>query len=245
MDFTVTVPAESTDREENKGSHSGILVYTDMAPTYVAEPQPIDLGTYIEGTVKLLSEDPINDPSSFKTKDITLNGIAGSQIRYLASGLPMTVNFLVGAADDPELFCGSTASIVQGIAVTPQQQTTIDEILNSLKVLPTSKGDLRSCADRSQLSALEQEAGQLELIEWDIEADEYGGMDVVGVVENNTSEDLAFVTISFAVYDADGFKLGTTEDIIESLGAGEKWKFKAMVYQEGAAEVKVDSLEGF
>ena len=91
----------------------------------------------------------------------------------------------------------------------------------------------------------EQEAGQLELIEWDIEADEYGGMNVVGVVENNTSEDLAFVTISFAVYDADGFKLGTTEDIIESLGAGEKWKFKAMVYQEGAAEVKVSSLDAF
>jgi len=70
-------------------------------------------------------------------------------------------------------------------------------------------------------------------------------MNVVGVVENNTSEDLAFVTISFAVYDADGFKLGTTEDIIESLGAGEKWKFNAMIFEENAVEVKVISLDAF
>jgi hypothetical protein len=117
--------------------------------------------------------------------------------------------------------------------------------VSSVDESKTTSGESVKEIETTSKTALEQEAGQLELIEWDIEKGEYGDMNVVGVVENNTSEDLAFVTISFAVYDADGFKLGTTEDIIESLGAGEKWKFNAMIFEENAVEVKVISLDAF
>jgi len=139
-----------------------------------------------------------------------------------------------------------------------QSQSWVPVMLLAILVVGCAEGDVSSVDESKTTSgesvkeiettsktALEQEAGQLELIEWDIEKGEYGDMNVVGVVENNTSEDLAFVTISFAVYDADGFKLGTTEDIIESLGAGEKWKFNAMIFEENAVEVKVISLDAF
>ena len=223
---------------------SNILIYVDLASTFADEPQPIDLEIYIKGTLQVLGENPNVDRSSFERDDITVNGMAGAQIRYLLSGLPISNNLFVGSADDPELLCGSIVAIAQGIAAEPQQQTTIDKILNSLKALPTFKGDIRSCADRSQLSSLEQKVGQLELIEWNIEIGEYDIMSVVGIVENNTASDFDFVSITFGTYDAAGFKLGEAIDN-QALRAGEKWKFEAMIFDENVDTVKVIALEGF
>ena len=90
----------------------------------------------------------------------------------------------------------------------------------------------------------EPEAGKLELIEWDLEPGEFGITYAVGIVENNTASDFDWLTITFGTYDADGFKLGEAIDVA-ALRAGEKWKFKAMILEDNAAEVKVISLEGF
>jgi hypothetical protein len=86
------------------------------------------------------------------------------------------------------------------------------------------------------------EAGQLVLVEWDFETDD-GLNYVVGIVENNTASDYEFVTIVFGTYDADGFKIGETGDSA-ALRAGEKWKFKAMIFEDNAATVKAISLDG-
>jgi hypothetical protein len=70
-----------------------------------------------------------------------------------------------------------------------------------------------------------KKAGQLELIEWNIEIGEYDIMSVVGIVENNTARDFDFGSITFGIYDAAGFKLGEANDI-QALRAGEKWNLK-------------------
>jgi hypothetical protein len=88
----------------------------------------------------------------------------------------------------------------------------------------------------------EQQSGQLELIEWSLRSDEYNDY-VVGIVENNTADEL-WVSIVFGTYDADGFKMGETQDA-ETLGAGEKWKFEAMIFEDNVDTVKVISLEGW
>ena len=48
----------------------------------------------------------------------------------------------------------------------------------------------------------------------------------------------------FGEYDADGFKLGQTGDSAALL-AGEKWKFKAIIFEDNTVTAKVLSLDAY
>ena len=130
---------------------------------------------------------------------------------------------------------------------TMQTQWWMPFILLAMLAVGCTEGNVSNVDESKQTGAestTEEEAGQLELLDWDFETDEYEITYVVGIVENNTASYFDVVTITFGTYDADGFKLGEAFDA-QALRAGEKWKFEAMILEDNAVEVKVISLEGF
>tara|TARA_Y100000590_G_scaffold95960_1_gene108938 strand:- start:8086 stop:8889 length:804 start_codon:yes stop_codon:yes gene_type:complete len=134
-------------------SGSAIQIWTDMAQLYVSEPQPINHDAYIDATLDIIRANP--DNTSIQTIDITIGGQKGTQIRRLMSGYPLVVNLFTGTVNDPHLMCGSIVPTVQGLYTEPQLQRTVEEIMESFQVLPTAKGEINSCDDRTKLSALE------------------------------------------------------------------------------------------
>ena len=67
-----------------------------------------------------------------------------------------------------------------------------------------------------------------------------------GVAENTTGKDLASCWVSFTLYDNEGNVIGTAEDNLNDLKAGEKWRFSAsgsMGYEPASFEL--DELHGY
>ena len=83
------------------------------------------------------------------------------------------------------------------------------------------------------------------MLEYDWKIDEIGMKYLTGVIVNNTEHTQTMVGITFAIYDADGFKIEDAYDYADSLRPGEKWKFEAMVLDESAETAEPVELSGF
>lgn len=67
---------------------------------------------------------------------------------------------------------------------------------------------------------------------------------ISGVVKNNTSKKYSYVQITFALFDKDGNKVGTALANVNSLDAGETWKFEALALKDFST-YKLDEITGW
>jgi len=70
---------------------------------------------------------------------------------------------------------------------------------------------------------------------------------IEGKVKNNTKRNYNYVQISFGIYDEQGNKAGTAFANVSNLGAGETWKFKAMILctLDSSYTYRLDDLTGY
>lgn len=67
---------------------------------------------------------------------------------------------------------------------------------------------------------------------WDIDSN---GFEVItGVIKNVSGETKSYVSISFNLYDYDGYQIDSASDGISNLGAGSSWRFEALVVDDNA-----------
>lgn len=85
----------------------------------------------------------------------------------------------------------------------------------------------------------------LELVSFDWGRTEYGSRVIEGTVKNNSSKELSYVQITFALLDSDDAQVGSALDNVNNLAAGTTWKFKASVLEDSATTARVASLTGF
>lgn len=114
-----------------------------------------------------------------------------------------------------------------------QNKTTVDlkqEFLNqnNKKIIPPATPPL----------------SKLKLLSQNWENDEYFSY-IVGVVENTSNKKFNMVCISYKLLDKDDITIGTAGDCVDSLEAGEKWKFKAIVTEENVKKYKFKEFTGF
>lgn len=76
-----------------------------------------------------------------------------------------------------------------------------------------------------------------ENFEWveypNVQSSEYSSH-IVGVIRNTTEKTFSYVSISFALYDADGNQIGSASDSISDFVGGNTWKFEAFVDDDSA-----------
>jgi hypothetical protein len=53
------------------------------------------------------------------------------------------------------------------------------------------------------------------------------------------------VSIKINIYDKDDILLGNASDYITDLPSGEKWKFKAVVFEDGFQKYRVVDISGY
>jgi hypothetical protein len=130
------------------------------------------------------------------------------------------------------------------LAYTKHQK---DQFLLELKV----KSDQEAQSEKAQQNAeqTEQQAKQdavnkLNLLDWRWDNSDQFSRYLVGSVRNDSDRNITFVSIEFDLLDASGNKVGSAEDIINSLSPGEAWKFRAMAGPETASRAQLSSLKG-
>lgn len=76
-------------------------------------------------------------------------------------------------------------------------------------------------------------------------SDGYGFSSYIsGVIKNNTDKKYSYVQITFALFDKDGNKVGTALANVNSLDAGETWKFEAIALKDFST-YKLDEITGW
>lgn len=65
---------------------------------------------------------------------------------------------------------------------------------------------------------------------------------IVGKVKNLTNNQFRIVTVSFALLDDNGNQIGTANQVINNLGAGNTWSFAIPVYQTNVAGFKFSGI---
>ena len=103
--------------------------------------------------------------------------------------------------------------------------------------------DILTGGTEGKLAPSDTSNGDLVLLEWQFVEGEHWP-EVKGVVANNTDKKFSMVVIKFALYDNQGYRVGEASDYIDSMGAGQKWKFAAMVIDEAATRVEPVDLKG-
>ena len=84
-------------------------------------------------------------------------------------------------------------------------------------------------------------------VEKEVEASmEYGFFRLKGTVKNNSDRNYTSVVITITFYDKDGAVIGSGQDVVQGLGAGERWKFNVMSNTNGETptDYKVTQLYG-
>jgi len=140
------------------------------------------------------------------------------------------------------------AIIVGGSAAYAQHEKVqaLDEV--KAKVAKEVESKRQQDASDQQTAQAEDQAkqnalNQLTLETWTWDSTEYSRA-LVGTIQNNSNRTIGFVSVNFNLLDKDGDKVGTAEDMIETLNPGETWKFKASVFQDAAQRATLDSIKG-
>lgn len=96
----------------------------------------------------------------------------------------------------------------------------------------------------SEPSSTEPEKYDLELISDDFSVDDYS-THVTGKVRNNTSKQLTYVQIQYALYDKSGNQIGTALANVNGLEPGGTWKFDAIGITGETSKYKLIDLTGY
>lgn len=114
------------------------------------------------------------------------------------------------------------------------KETTKVEKASSTDTEQSTQDENKEVQESEEPKAVEYEITNVELVEEDYS--KY----VTGVLKNNSEKDKSYLQITFPYTDADGNKLGTAFDNVDTLKAGETWKFKAIILEGSDEEIKVD-----
>ena len=121
--------------------------------------------------------------------------------------------------------------------------TSISIVLIVLMALACTEFEILTGGTEGKLAPSDTSNEDLVLLEWQfVEGEHYP--EVRGVVANNTDKNFSMVVIKFALYDNQGYRVGEASDYIDSMEAGQKWKFAAMVIDEAATRVEPVDLKG-
>lgn len=80
-------------------------------------------------------------------------------------------------------------------------------------------------------------------MELSLEKEQYGSLEVVGRVENQSDERIGMLVIHFNIYDRAGNKIDDVSDMVQNLEAGKVWKFRARINRSGAVKAKFAKFE--
>ena len=69
-----------------------------------------------------------------------------------------------------------------------------------------------------------------------------GGMDITGIIQNESDSALDGVTVNFNFLDDDGNKVDEQMDFIQSLAPNDTWSFKVSSLKDGSTKYKLDSI---
>ena len=79
----------------------------------------------------------------------------------------------------------------------------------------------------------------MELVSHEIQRAQEGGLVyVVGVVTNHDPVQYFDVTVEFDIFDSAGQAVGETSDYNGNLAPNKGWEFRALVFEENAADAK-------
>lgn len=84
----------------------------------------------------------------------------------------------------------------------------------------------------------------LELLNSTTQKDDYSTY-IVGTIRNNSDKEYSYVGVEINLYDKDGAQVGSTLANTTNLEAGGKWKFKAVVLEDGVKSFKIKDISGF
>lgn len=65
---------------------------------------------------------------------------------------------------------------------------------------------------------------------------------ITGLVTNNTSEPIRWISVNYSILDSGGAKIGNASDHLADLGAHEAWRFKARIFEKDAAQYRFEGL---
>ncbi len=93
--------------------------------------------------------------------------------------------------------------------------------------------------------AADDDASRFTVSSFTLHRNEYGGVSVGGVLQNNTGKEYSYVQIELNVYDKDGTQLGSDLANVNNLEPHARWKFETPIIQEGADSVKIKNITAF
>jgi hypothetical protein len=96
----------------------------------------------------------------------------------------------------------------------------------------------------SEPSSTESEKPALEILSVECNVDEYS-THVIGKLKNNTSKQLTYVQVQYALYDESGNQIGTALANVNGLDAGGTWKFDAIGITGETSKYKLIDLTGY
>jgi hypothetical protein len=129
--------------------------------------------------------------------------------------------------------------------ITQSEQTQVESTTKPITQSEQTQVESKT-KSVTQSEQTQKEEGQLELLDdWGIETDDIGMNFITGVVVNESQDTLTLVSITFSIFDIDGYKIEDAMDVTETLRPGEKWKFKALIFEDGAASAEPVELTGY
>jgi hypothetical protein len=69
-----------------------------------------------------------------------------------------------------------------------------------------------------------------------------GGMDITGIIQNESDSTLDGVTVNFNFLDDDGNKVDESMDFIQKLAPNDTWSFKVSSLKDGSTKYQLDSI---
>jgi hypothetical protein len=129
-------------------------------------------------------------------------------------------------------------------AYTKQQQ---EQLLLDLKAKSDQMAQnekARQNAEQTEQQAKQDAVNKLNLVNWQWDNSNQFSRYLVGSIRNDSNRNITFISIEFELLDDQGNKVGSAEDLINSLSPGETWKFRAMAGPETASRAQLSSLKG-
>ena len=86
--------------------------------------------------------------------------------------------------------------------------------------------------------------GRVDVIGWDIRADRYGDIQIVGKLRNETSGHLKFVSLEFRCNDKDGVWVESPLAVVYDLYPGETVQFDAYIFSSYVDSCTIYDISG-
>jgi len=77
------------------------------------------------------------------------------------------------------------------------------------------------------------------------DASPFGGKHIRGYIRNNSTRTYGYLQVSFTLFDANGYQVGTALDNTIDLKPGRTWKFDAYVLEDSAIVAEGPDISGW